>query len=81
MTIATVLQARIAAPTAVSANDFMGVFQQAMTFVNGIVPPIVHIAYLFVIVFILFEIWKTKGFKGWARMEMIGLAIAFGLMR
>lgn len=84
MTIATLLQQRIAAPTANTGdiNSLVNsVVGPVMSFLNGALPPLMHILYLVVVICILREIWKSKGFNGWSRTDLMILAVVFGLMK
>lgn len=76
----TILQVRTAAPQAVNANDAIAIVNQAMSFISAGLPKLIAIAYFIVVCIILWRLWKTK-MKGTPMMELIGLAIVFGLMR
>ena len=76
----TLLQIRTAAPQAVNVNDVTALLNQATTAISVAVPKLIAIAYFIVVCIILWRLWKTK-MKGLPMMELIGLAIVFGLMR
>ena len=93
MTMMTMLQqGKLAKPAAVTTGDFWtafdtvrltaaSMFNSGMQALTTVVPILTQVCYLAVIVVLLWQVWRARGFNGWSRLEMIGLAIAFGLMR
>lgn len=79
----TLLQQRIttAPPTQINANDFTAIFTKGFDAINAVMGPLIHIAYFVLLIVILWQIASNKGFKGWTKIELVALAIAFGLMR
>ncbi len=76
----TLLQVRTAAPQAVNANDAIAIVNQAMGFVGTALPKLIGIAYFVVVCVILWRLWKARKSSP-PMMELIALAIMFGLMR
>lgn len=76
----TLLQIRTAAPQTVNATDAIAIVNQAMGFVGTALPKIIGIAYFAVVCIILWRLWKNRK-SAPPMMELIALAIMFGLMR
>ncbi len=76
----TLLQVRTAAPQAFNFNDLIAIGNSAAGFVTTALPKLIGIAYLVVVCVILWRLWKNRS-KDVPNMELIALAIMFGLMR
>jgi len=76
----TFLQAKqIAAPQVASVNDVTNILNQITSFASSAMPKVIGVAYLAVVIVLLYRLWKQR--KSLTLTELIGTGILFGLMR